>query len=299
MPCVPDVPPCFLAEPPPGLAPQSALFDAYEGVRTSSQGVTAWRDPRTQDQTQPLQLTMSGTCGYDNSSTEAGGGYGSVVFDGRSCLGRLGVNLPAWSSARTAPFTLLVVAKLDVPVSARPTDSYSLIQISRTPTDYDFEAAFQVATRGNTSSSFLYDNQAGQAFGKLVMPASYDEWAMYVFVRQPGGTAAAVYRSSQPRNGGVGTFPGGVELIASQSVPPPGVSVQPDNLVLGADWRDNNTFVKGRLAVAAVYTTALDLGQLNDLYNLYAPRFGWARAPRRECVPPYAWVGLHPGVLAA
>eukprot|EP00198_Chlamydomonas_reinhardtii_P002926 XP_001692262.1 predicted protein [Chlamydomonas reinhardtii] len=221
-------------EPPPGLAPQSALFDAYEGVRTSSQGVTAWRDPRTQDQTQPLQLTMSGTCGYDNSN------------------------------------------------------SYSLIQISRTPTDYDFEAAFQVATRGNTSSSFLYDNQAGQAFGKLVMPASYDEWAMYVFVRQPGGTAAAVYRSSQPRNGGVGTFPGGVELIASQSVPPPGVSVQPDNLVLGADWRDNNTFVKGRLAVAAVYTTALDLGQLNDLYNLYAPRFGWARAPRRPAPPDHA-----------
>ncbi|KAG2452042.1 hypothetical protein HYH02_003080 [Chlamydomonas schloesseri] len=294
-------------EPPASLAPQSALFDAYEGVVTTpSNAVTAWADARTprqqpqpQNQTQtqtqpPLQLTMSGTCLYDNSSSSStaagdvsggggGGAYGSVVFDGRSCFGRVaaGANLSGWSSERTAPFTLLAIANLDPPASGNSSEPYSVIHISRTPSDFDFEAVFDLATRVNsTSTSFLYDSQAGQlAFGRLELPASYGEWAMYAFVRQPGGTAAAMYRSSQPRIGGARSFGGGVELISSQS-DQPAVSIQPDNLVVGANWRDGNHYLKGRLAVAAVYTSALTNDQLNDLYNLYAPRFGWMRVAK-------------------
>ncbi|KAG2489626.1 hypothetical protein HYH03_011905 [Edaphochlamys debaryana] len=210
----------------------------------SMPSVTGWVDAA-----QPRQvLGMNSGCKYD---TSAEGGYGSLLMDGKECLGMLPSDLANWSTSSESAFTIVVIYKLGYNYG-----DTALVQMSRSTSDYNSELLFG-------SETFLHDEGifSMTSDGPELRP---DVWAFNAFVRNEGGTSGAMFESKGDA----------VHFTKTWRDQEP-ISIGADHFVLGADYRDWDRFLAGRVAVALVYNRALDIAQLNRIFEVYTPRFDW------------------------
>ncbi|KAG2489628.1 hypothetical protein HYH03_011907 [Edaphochlamys debaryana] len=247
----PDLPPPTGDEegfaPPPGEGDTNVYFIP-----------TVWADSVQPDQA----VRFSDGCLYD---TSADGGYGSILMDGMRCFASA-PSLAKWNTSAESAFTVVVIYKLDPGAG-----DYALVHLSRSPWDYDDEL---LLGRGET---FLH-HRGVLALNNTGPQHPAGCWVMDAYVRQEGGTEGALYGS---RFGQMG-----LDLVEEWTGQTP-IPVGSDSLILGADWRDEDKYLKGRLAVVLIYSRVLDQEDLGMLYDSYAPRFGyWEEGPDAAAPPP-------------
>ncbi|GIL50484.1 hypothetical protein Vafri_6675 [Volvox africanus] len=146
-------------------------------------------------------------------------------------------------------------------VNSAPSDEfgYNLMTLSRTPDDFEKEFFF------NTDESGIYwDTPNGFGAYSKYDPMPVGQWVMEVFVRAPGATSAFVARYGPSSK---------LQVTPLTSTPAP---VDPDNLVVGADIRDQKMYLDGDVAVVMLFNRAVTTSELLTLAGFYAPRFGWA-----------------------
>ncbi|KAG2498217.1 hypothetical protein HYH03_003968 [Edaphochlamys debaryana] len=231
------------------LRPDAANFDAARGLQLSN---TTGAAVRWLGQVAGQALALSGACSQDVSAV--GGGYGSVVFGG-SCTGRMATKLAGWSASPTAAFTIVTISQQQ----AAPTTPYVLAQLSRTPTDANYQLSL------GSSIYTSVNGTGGWAFNATAPSAQAGVWNLDVLVRKPGGTTGALFRGG----------PAGLTMVQSFSGQA-AVRIDGDGFAVGADVRTNSAFLRGKLAVVLVYNRALTRQQVTALHRFYAPRFGWS-----------------------
>ncbi len=209
---------------------------------------------------------MTGACAVD---TSVAGGFGSVRFDGRSCVGYLPGALPGFSPAPDAAFTAVVIARLN---ASKPL--HALLHTGRTPSNN--LGAF-LLNAGTVDPSFLFGSAVSAFnFDSPFTPLPASEFSLFAFARSAGGTSGAYYQSTaRGPSSGVRV----VRAFSGQAL----VGLAPSDLVLGADIRNRKDYLQGSVAVVQLHNRALSLAELNELFALYAPRFNWSLPAKREC----------------
>ncbi|KAG2489630.1 hypothetical protein HYH03_011909 [Edaphochlamys debaryana] len=257
-PYTPDYPP-FPAEPEPSM--HSVTSPPWEGFFADAPPPFDYQDDYAKtpylsgwaDAVRPGQvLGLASNCELD--SAPLSGGYGSLKMDGESCFGILPRDLVGWNTSSEAAFSIVVVYKLDASAGEN-----ALVHISRTPSDFDDELLF------GEGETFVYDKGSYAMQGSIPSPPR-EQWIMASYVRQAGGKEGFMHvayeGSSAP-----------YMRTWSDAIP---ISVGADSFMLGADYRDWDKFLQGRIAVALVYNRSLDVAQLNRIYNNYGRRFNWS-----------------------
>ncbi|EFJ50831.1 hypothetical protein VOLCADRAFT_88155 [Volvox carteri f. nagariensis] len=186
------------------------------------------------------------------SAQAAAGTSASVYFSGSRYGRNLGL-LGAWSTAPDSAFTAVWIGRLN---STKTPQTY--LTMSRIPGEYFWETYW-------VQSSLFVFGDLGELFGiqEDISSPPAGQWTMDVFSRRPGATSAyhARYSSS-----------GSLSLTSLTSKP---CRLDRDNLVVGADYRDNNKYLVGNVAVLLIYNRSLSSSELLDLAQGYASRFGW------------------------
>ena len=210
---------------------------------------------------------MTGACAVD---TSAAGGFGSVRFDGRSCVGYLAGTLPGLSPAPDVAFTALVIARLN---ASKPLQA--LLHIGRTPRNYVGEFLLNAGVVG---PSFLYGGSPevfAFSYDRPFMPLSASDFTLFAFTRSAGGTSGAYYQSTaRGPTAGVRV----VRAFTGQAL----VGLAARDLAVGADIRDSKDYLQGSVAVVQLHNRALSLAELNEHFAAYAPRFNWSLPASRE-----------------
>ncbi len=186
----------------------------------------------------------------------------SIRFDGKSCYGiARNHNLNDWDGAASGAFTAVWIGRFS-PQAARRGQTY--MTLSRTQSDYDQEIYW------TTDQAFLYSHAAGFAVDFTVAPPPAGQWTMEVLARSSRYDSATVsyYRYGQADSGlHAWQFKGSASALG------------PDNLVVGADFRDDNKYFEGDVAAVLMYNRALSEREVLALASFYSPRFGWAPPP--------------------
>ncbi|GLC38319.1 hypothetical protein PLESTM_000711400 [Pleodorina starrii] len=255
------------------LLPEVAYFDASAGLSVSGSGsVKTWRDMEpTRRPNNVLKFTAGCTLQQQppSEAAAAAAGAAAVTFSG-SCLGRMKASLSLTGSTgsrwrkSTEAFTAVWLGRFEADPA---TTKQALIHLSRTRTDRKHalvwssnELSISAGDENKEDS-----NRTTVSAGELLTdnPPPVNEWTMEVLVRKRGAESATYYRARE-----------GDRQLSSWPVSSVPLAIGGDNLVIGGDYRDRNSYMRGQVAAVLLYNRALSADDVTNLAVHFNSRFG-------------------------
>ncbi|KAG2489629.1 hypothetical protein HYH03_011908 [Edaphochlamys debaryana] len=226
---------------------------------------TGWADAARPGQV----LGLANGCSYDSRPGEA---YGSLRMDGEECFGILPDDLASWNASAAAAWSIVAIFKPELSVN-----DLTLVSMSRTRSDDRKQLLLGELFTGLSDG----ESEAMRDMSRLDQGYPRGVWQMAAYVREEGGDVGYMYDSIQ----------GSAVRRTNRWILQDALPVGADNFVIGADLKHESEPFKGHIGAILVYNRSLGLQQLNRIYELYAPRFGWA-VYDLETAPPDSW-GQH------
>ncbi|KAG2488927.1 hypothetical protein HYH03_012549 [Edaphochlamys debaryana] len=258
--------PAFTAALAPGVAtnlpadlhPECAQFDAARNVlvsRFDSGEATAWRDVQ-------YGRGRNQTMIFEDVEGTGSALYGNQTLNLTSIAGVMTNELRNWSTAPTAPFTIVVIQALQT----------DLIDWSANQLIAELSCESAPQTSGfmfGTREAFISGPHSWASSFHTTKPVPVETgWTFNAFVRRKGGDAGAYY---------YGGFSGGIAL-REEFTDQLRISVGADGLTVGTSRCLASAKSRTRLGAVLVYNRALSVTDLTRIHEAYASRFGWRRA---------------------
>ncbi|KAG2488928.1 hypothetical protein HYH03_012550 [Edaphochlamys debaryana] len=188
--------------------------------------------------------------------------YGNQTLNLTSIAGVMTNELRNWSTAPSAPFTIVVIQALQT----------DLIDWSTNQLIAELSCESAPQTSGlmfGTREAFISGPYFSSSAFHTSKPVPVETgWTFNAFVRRKGGDAGAYY---------YGGFSGGIALREEFTNQFP-ISVGADGLTVGTSRCLASAKSRTRLGAVLVYNRALSVTDLTRIHEAYASRFGWRRA---------------------